>query len=260
MVDEFDPDLVFVNLGDIDRVGHSDLTGTTLKAARTAALASTDLQVGRFVDMLKNTGRWDDLGAHRPRRPLDGLVAARTDGQPHLGLRRRPSAGRQRRRSPRTAAPTSLYWTGAAADRDSRAGPDARGRRAGDGGRLSAHSVDRRLAAARPGGRRPGRLLQGGLAVQRPGARRATRSPATTATRPPSRSRSSSRAARDAWPSARCAPMWRTPSTSRRRSGSCSGSLRPRAATTGPPASSRFVEPVPAEARFSGERHPTGTR
>ena len=29
MVEEFDPDFMFVNLGDVDRVGHSDLTGTT---------------------------------------------------------------------------------------------------------------------------------------------------------------------------------------------------------------------------------------
>jgi arylsulfatase A-like enzyme len=58
MVDEFDPDMMFINLGDVDRVGHSDLTGTTLKAARSAALASTNLQVGRFVDMLKSSGRW----------------------------------------------------------------------------------------------------------------------------------------------------------------------------------------------------------
>ncbi len=58
MVDEFDPNLVFVNLGDCDRVGHSDLSGTTLKAARTAALSTVDLQVGRFVDMLKSSGRW----------------------------------------------------------------------------------------------------------------------------------------------------------------------------------------------------------
>ena len=58
MVEEFDPDLVFVNLGDVDRVGHSDLTGTTLKAARTAALASTNVQIGRFVDLLKSSGRW----------------------------------------------------------------------------------------------------------------------------------------------------------------------------------------------------------
>ena len=59
MVDEADPDLVFANLGDIDRVGHSDVTGTTLQAARTAALAGTDLQVGRFVDHLRSTGRWE---------------------------------------------------------------------------------------------------------------------------------------------------------------------------------------------------------
>jgi hypothetical protein len=59
MVDAADPDLVFVNLGDIDRVGHSDLSGTSLRAARTAALASTDLQVGRFVTRLRQTGRWE---------------------------------------------------------------------------------------------------------------------------------------------------------------------------------------------------------
>ena len=58
MVDELDPNLVFVNLGDCDRVGHSDLSGTTLKAARTAALSTVDHQVGRFVDMLKTSGRW----------------------------------------------------------------------------------------------------------------------------------------------------------------------------------------------------------
>lgn len=58
MVEEFDPNLVFVNLGDCDRVGHMDLTGTTLKAARTAALLSVDTQVGRFVEMLRSTGRW----------------------------------------------------------------------------------------------------------------------------------------------------------------------------------------------------------
>jgi hypothetical protein len=58
MVEEFDPNLVFVNLGDCDRLGHADLTGTTLRAARTAALASADTQVGRFVDMLKSSGRW----------------------------------------------------------------------------------------------------------------------------------------------------------------------------------------------------------
>ncbi len=60
MVEELDPHLVFINLGDIDRMGHSDLTGTSVRAARTAALADTDVQVGRFVDMLQDSGRWRD--------------------------------------------------------------------------------------------------------------------------------------------------------------------------------------------------------
>lgn len=59
MVEEHDPHLVFVNLGDIDRLGHSDLTGPLgARAARQAALAATDVQVGRFVDLLKTSGRW----------------------------------------------------------------------------------------------------------------------------------------------------------------------------------------------------------
>lgn len=60
MVDSVDPDFVLVNLGDVDRVGHSDLTGpTTLAAARSAALATTDRLVGQFVDHLRATGKWD---------------------------------------------------------------------------------------------------------------------------------------------------------------------------------------------------------
>ncbi|WP_435744510.1 alkaline phosphatase family protein [Nocardioides sp. SYSU DS0663] len=59
MVEELDPHLVFVNLGDVDRVGHSDLTGGSLQVLRRAALVSTDLQVGRFLDMLKSSGRWE---------------------------------------------------------------------------------------------------------------------------------------------------------------------------------------------------------
>ncbi|GAA1920817.1 hypothetical protein GCM10009737_22960 [Nocardioides lentus] len=58
MVRRFDPHLVFVNLGDIDRVGHTDLTGTTLGAARRAALTATDAQVARFVRELRSSGRW----------------------------------------------------------------------------------------------------------------------------------------------------------------------------------------------------------
>ena len=60
MATELDPNLMFVNLGDVDRMGHSDLTGSTVQAARQLALADTDLQVGRFVDMLTSSGRWQN--------------------------------------------------------------------------------------------------------------------------------------------------------------------------------------------------------
>lgn len=59
MVDGPDPRMVFANFGDIDRYGHSDYTGPlTIAAARKAALAQTDLQIGRFIDRLKATGKW----------------------------------------------------------------------------------------------------------------------------------------------------------------------------------------------------------
>ena len=60
MLEDLDPHLMFVNLGDIDRVGHSDFTGPLgLKAARRLALATTDAQVGRFVSALKDSGKWE---------------------------------------------------------------------------------------------------------------------------------------------------------------------------------------------------------
>lgn len=58
MIDSADPDLLFASFGDVDRLGHADLTGTTLEAARTTALASADVQLGRVVDHLVSTGRW----------------------------------------------------------------------------------------------------------------------------------------------------------------------------------------------------------
>ena len=60
MIEEFDPHLVFVNLGDIDRVGHSDYTGTTARAGRRLALTATDTQIARLESLLKTSGRWDD--------------------------------------------------------------------------------------------------------------------------------------------------------------------------------------------------------
>ncbi|GAA4698836.1 alkaline phosphatase family protein [Nocardioides conyzicola] len=59
MLEDFDPNLMFVNLGDIDRFGHADITGPLgLKATRRAALADTDAQVGRFIDALHDQGKW----------------------------------------------------------------------------------------------------------------------------------------------------------------------------------------------------------
>lgn len=60
MVDEADPHLVFVNFGDIDRAGHSDLGGAvSIPALRHAALHNTDRLVGDFVDHLKAKGTWE---------------------------------------------------------------------------------------------------------------------------------------------------------------------------------------------------------
>ncbi len=117
MVEEFDPSLVFVNLGDIDRLGHADETGTSVRLQRQAALADTDRQVQRLVDLLRSSGRWEHsmvlvLADHsmdwsRPdhlislQGPLDadpllaGKVAIADNGGADL-----------------------LYWTGAERDRD----------------------------------------------------------------------------------------------------------------------------------------------
>ena len=117
MVDSADPDLVFTNLGDIDRVGHSDLTGsTTLDAARTAALASTDQQVGRFVQHLKDTGRWETsvlvvLADHSMDWSVPtGVVslAAVLDADPLLTGRVQIA---------QNGGADLLYWTGADTDR-----------------------------------------------------------------------------------------------------------------------------------------------
>lgn len=59
MLNEFDPHLMFVNLGDIDRFGHSDLTGQNLQLLRRTALAGTDKQIARFVAALKAKGVWN---------------------------------------------------------------------------------------------------------------------------------------------------------------------------------------------------------
>ena len=60
MLEDLDPNLMFVNLGDIDRFGHADVTGTSLRLTRRLALADTDAQVGRFVDALHDQDKWRD--------------------------------------------------------------------------------------------------------------------------------------------------------------------------------------------------------
>ena len=116
MVDEFDPHLVFVNLGDTDRVGHGDLSGTTLAAARTAALAGTDLQVGRFVDHLTAGGRWQrsvllvladhsmDWSTPADFVSVDQVLGARPDLRANVQIAQNGGAD-------------LLYWTGPASTR-----------------------------------------------------------------------------------------------------------------------------------------------
>lgn len=58
VVTDHNPRLTFVNLGDVDRVGHMDLSGTSLRLARTQALRGTDTLVRDFTDFLHTTGRW----------------------------------------------------------------------------------------------------------------------------------------------------------------------------------------------------------
>lgn len=117
MLDAFDPHLMFVNLGDIDRFGHADLTGTTLKVARRLALADTDRLVGTFVDRLKSTGRWAHsmvvvLADHsmdwsRPDRvvSLQGVM----DADPLLAGKVQIACN---------GGADLLYWTGSPARRD----------------------------------------------------------------------------------------------------------------------------------------------
>ena len=185
MVEEFDPHLVFVNLGDIDRFGHADLTGNDVQLARQLALADTDLQVQRFVDLLKATGRWEHsvvivLADHS----MDWSRPERRD-QP-ARVRWTPT-----RCSPGKVAIADnggadlLYWTGPTEPARRRRRSGCSGSRTRRPGVLAAHDRAQPVAAARPGGRRRGGVLRGRLAVQRARPDRQPDPRATTATRPP---------------------------------------------------------------------------
>jgi arylsulfatase A-like enzyme len=146
MVDSHDPALVLVNLGDVDRVGHSDETGgLTVAAARSAALASTDLQVGRFLDHLRATGRWASavvlvLADHSmdwslPQRVVSLSAAFEADGM---------LAGRVV--VAQNGGADLCYWTG----------PDAGRAAAVERMRSLAEATDGVLATHLPGGLRLG--------------------------------------------------------------------------------------------------------
>ncbi len=118
MIEEFDPNLVFVNLGDVDRMGHVDQTGPfDLRALRQAALADTDAQVSRLVDLLKSSGRWEDsvvivLADHSMDWSNPDQVISLTgplQDDPFL-------AGKVE--VAQNGGADLLYWTGPAADRD----------------------------------------------------------------------------------------------------------------------------------------------
>jgi len=118
MVTELDPNLVFVNLGDVDRMGHSDPSGPLdLRLARQAALADTDAQVSRFVGMLRDSGRWEHalvvvLADHsmdwsRPDRVVS--VGPALEADPLL---------RGRVAIAENGGASLLYWLGAGSRRD----------------------------------------------------------------------------------------------------------------------------------------------
>ncbi|HEU5455767.1 MAG TPA: alkaline phosphatase family protein, partial [Nocardioides sp.] len=118
MIEEFDPNLVFVNLGDVDRMGHADETGPVdVKALRQAALADTDRQVSRLVDLLKSSGRWKNsvvivLADHSMDWSNPDKVISLTgplQDDPFL-------AGKVE--IAQNGGADLLYWTGPAADRD----------------------------------------------------------------------------------------------------------------------------------------------
>jgi len=117
MVTDYDPHLMFVNLGDIDRFGHSDFTGTSVQALRRTALADTDRLIGDFVALLKDRGTWRDtmlvvLADHsmdwsRPDRVVS--LAGPLEEDPYL---------RGRVQIADNGGADLLYWTGPSSGRE----------------------------------------------------------------------------------------------------------------------------------------------
>lgn len=56
-----DSDFMFINLGQVDRVGHADETGITgIPLLRNTILLETDIRIGMLVNELKAQGRWEN--------------------------------------------------------------------------------------------------------------------------------------------------------------------------------------------------------
>ena len=116
MVRRFDPDLVFVNLGDVDRIGHAAIPGLTRDVARATSLINVDRQVGRFIDHLKAAGKWSSsmlvvLADHSmdwsvPDRivSINGILASRPDLRGSIAMARNGGSN-------------LLYWTGSSSAR-----------------------------------------------------------------------------------------------------------------------------------------------
>lgn len=111
------PRLSFTNLGDVDRVGHLDLSGVSVRIARTAALRNTDRQVARLVKHLRDSGSWSRsvvivLADHsmdwsEPTKVI-GLTCPLGD-DPFLSGRVQVC---------QNGGADLVYWTGASEDRD----------------------------------------------------------------------------------------------------------------------------------------------
>lgn len=58
-ITDHSPRFTFVNLGDMDRFGHMDLSGTSLRLARNQAVSNSDHKLWEFEQFLRSTGRWE---------------------------------------------------------------------------------------------------------------------------------------------------------------------------------------------------------
>ena len=160
MIEDHDPNLVFVNLGDVDRVGHSDFSAEEgARLARQTALADTDQQVSRLVDQLKSSGAWQHslvlvLADHSMDwSPPEAFVSVgpALEADPFL-------AGKVA--IAENGGAELLYWLGSDAQRTQGGQADAR-RRDLRRRRAARPRPDPSLPAARSRGRRRGALLQG---------------------------------------------------------------------------------------------------